>query len=342
MRALAPHLAGPAWSSASPPCRSAPPRGWTRCSQARRRREPTSSSPGTRSSSARATPSRTRCAPTAWSFGVASSGRDALLARRVPRRSIEAGAPGGGHRPRHRRAGQGRRQLVPGHQDLLHQRDGRGLRGDRRRRRRAGRRRWRTTSASAAGSSSRGSASAAAACPRTSGRSCTGPRSSAPGRRCRFLREVDAINQRRREPGRRPGRASMAGRRPPRRRGSPCSARPSSRNSDDMRDAPALDVAAQLHDAGADVVVYRPAGHGQRPARRTRSCGYAGSALEAAAGAGWWRCSPSGTSSGASTRRCSAGSSGPAPSSTPATRWTPHAWREAGWSYRALGCAGVA
>ena len=38
----------------------------------------------------------------------------------------------------HRRAGQGRGQLVPGHQDLLHQRDGRGLRGDGRRRPDAG------------------------------------------------------------------------------------------------------------------------------------------------------------------------------------------------------------
>ena len=46
-------------------------------------------------------------------------------------------------------------------------------------------RRWPTTTASAAGSSSPGSASAAAACPRTSGRSRTGPRSWASGRRWR-------------------------------------------------------------------------------------------------------------------------------------------------------------
>ena len=47
---------------------------------------------------------------------------------------------GGGHRLRDRRAGQGRRERLPGHQDLLHQRDGRGLRGHRRRRRRPRRR----------------------------------------------------------------------------------------------------------------------------------------------------------------------------------------------------------
>ena len=44
------------------------------------------------------------------------------------------GHPGRRHRLRDRRAGQGRRQRVPRHQDLLHQRDGRGLRGHRRRR----------------------------------------------------------------------------------------------------------------------------------------------------------------------------------------------------------------
>ena len=45
-----------------------------------------------------------------------------------------------GHRLRHRRAGQGRGERLPRHQDLVHQRDGRGLRGDRRRRHAAGRR----------------------------------------------------------------------------------------------------------------------------------------------------------------------------------------------------------
>ena len=47
--------------------------------------------------------------------------------RRHPRRR---------HRLRHCGAGQGGRQRLPGHEDLLHQRHGRGLRGHRRRRRR--------------------------------------------------------------------------------------------------------------------------------------------------------------------------------------------------------------
>ena len=62
---------------------------------------------------------------------------DAARARcwtRSTRRSLAAGTPLVDHRLRHRRTGQGRGQLVPGHQDLLHQRDGRGLRGQRRRR----------------------------------------------------------------------------------------------------------------------------------------------------------------------------------------------------------------
>ena len=46
----------------------------------------------------------------------------------------------GGHRLRHRRDGEDRGQLVPRHEDLVHQRDGRAVRGDRRRREAAGRR----------------------------------------------------------------------------------------------------------------------------------------------------------------------------------------------------------
>ena len=87
-----------------------------------------------------------------------------------------------GHRLRHRRAGQGRRQRVPGHQDLVHQRDGRGLRGRRRRRRRARRRDRPRRPDRRASSSAPASASAAAACPRTSARSWPAPASSAPTR----------------------------------------------------------------------------------------------------------------------------------------------------------------
>ena len=73
-----------------------------------------------------------------------------------------------------------------------------------------------------------GSASAAAACPRTSAPSCTGPRSSASGRRSAFLREVDAINRRRRERDGRPGPRAGGGD-AGRRHGCACSARRSSR-----------------------------------------------------------------------------------------------------------------
>ena len=112
---------------------------------------------------------------------------DRARRRRRPRREAAARLlrpddrrrhAGRGHRLRDRRAGQGRRQRVPGHQDLVHQRDGRGLRGDRRRRRRPRRldrvRRAHRPPLPAAPAS----ASAAAACPRTSGRSCTAPASS--------------------------------------------------------------------------------------------------------------------------------------------------------------------
>ena len=53
---------------------------------------------------------------------------------------VGARHPAGGHRLRHRGDGEDGGQLVPGHQDLLHQRDGRAVRGHRRRRQAAGRR----------------------------------------------------------------------------------------------------------------------------------------------------------------------------------------------------------
>ena len=96
--------------------------------------------PGTPSSCARATPSTTPCARTGWSSASRPSRRRAACCARSYAAPIAEGTPGRRHRPRHRRAGQGRRQRLPGHQDLLHQRDGRGLRGHRRRRARAGRR----------------------------------------------------------------------------------------------------------------------------------------------------------------------------------------------------------
>ena len=179
---LAPHLTRPPWSSASPPCRSARPPGCSAASPSWPRPGRPPSWPGTRSSCARASRSRTRCAPTGWSSGTSSERAEQLL-REVYASAIAQGHAVPGHRLRHRRAGEGRRQRLPGHQDLVHQRDGRGLRGDRRRRHPAGRRARATTSASAASSSTPASASAAAACPRTSARSWPGPASSASTRR---------------------------------------------------------------------------------------------------------------------------------------------------------------
>ena len=104
-------------------------------------------------------------------------------ARRGLRDPAGARNSAGRHRLRDRRAGQGRGELLPGHQDLLHQRDGRGLRGQRRRRHASSPTRSATTPGSAAASSTPVSASAAAACPRTSGPSWPGPANSAPTRR---------------------------------------------------------------------------------------------------------------------------------------------------------------
>ena len=64
-------------------------------------------------------------------FGVAVRAGREDAARGLRRRCIDDGHPGRRHRLRDRRAGQGRRQRLPGHQDLVHQRDGRGLRGRR-------------------------------------------------------------------------------------------------------------------------------------------------------------------------------------------------------------------
>ena len=91
---------------------------------------------GTRSSCARATrwPTPWRRTGSSWASPPAgpsrSSGRSTpARSRPAPRSSSPAG---------NRRAGQGGRQRVPGHEDLLHQRDGRDLRGRRGRRARPG------------------------------------------------------------------------------------------------------------------------------------------------------------------------------------------------------------
>ena len=144
------------------------------------RPRPTSRWRGTPSSCARATPSRTLCAPTGWSSGSPPTAPRRCCGGLRP--SDRRRHPGRRHRPGHRRAGQGRRELVPRHEDLVHQRDGRGARrpgptSDPRRRASA------TTTASAASSSTPASGSAAGACPRTSARSWPAPASWAPTRR---------------------------------------------------------------------------------------------------------------------------------------------------------------
>ena len=104
-----------------------------------------------------------------------------------PRRGVRRGAgrrrTEGRDRPGHRPAGQGRGQLVPGHQDLVHQRDGRALRGHRRRRHPAGRRDRPRRPDRPEVPQRGGRLRRAAACPRTSGPSWPGPASSASTRR---------------------------------------------------------------------------------------------------------------------------------------------------------------
>jgi UDPglucose 6-dehydrogenase len=97
-----------------------------------------------------------------------------------------------------------------------------------------------------------------------------------------FLHDVDAINRRRRERTaalvREQAGGDLAGVRV-------CVLGAAFKPfSDDVRDAPALDVARMLHDEGADVVVFDP--QAMDNARRTHpELRYAGSVLEAATGA---------------------------------------------------------
>ena len=141
-------------------------------------RASTRSWPGTPSSCARASPSRTPCGPTA-SCSASASRRPRSGCASSTRRCIDHGTPVVVTDYADRRAGEGHRQRLPGHQDLLHQRRRRGVRG----RRAPTWSRWPTrsgtTTGSAASSSAPASASAAAACRRTSARSCTAPASSA-------------------------------------------------------------------------------------------------------------------------------------------------------------------
>ena len=90
--------------------------------------------------------------------------RRALPAAADP--STAAGRRARAHGHRQRRDGQARRQRLPGHEDLVHQRDRQRLRGHRRRRHRGRPRASASTTASARSSCSRASASAARCFPK--------------------------------------------------------------------------------------------------------------------------------------------------------------------------------
>ena len=149
-----------------------------------------------------------------------------------------------------------------------------------------------------------------------------------------FLREVDAINMRRRarmvDLAREMAGGSVHGHtigvlgvafKP---------------DSDDIRDSPALDVAATLHGLGATVNVYDPAANGH--ARRAHpELTYAGSAIDAVTGADvtlllteWPEfrdADPEALGNAAAKRTIVDGRNA----------LNPDHWRQAGWTYRALG-----
>ena len=217
------------------------------------------------------------------------------MLRRVYAGPIAEGSPGRRVRPADRRAGQGQRQRVPRHQDLVHQRDRRRVRGRRRRRHGPGRR------------------------PRPR----RPHRPSVPRRRSRLRRRLPAQGHPRahapRQRARRlPGRPRCSSRST---RSTWASARAVidlaieacggsvlnrrigvlgaafKPHTDDVRDSPALNVAAALHLRGAQVTVYDPeAGDTARAMfptlglRDQRRGGRRGHRRGAA-------CSPSGTSS---------------------------------------------
>ena len=184
--------------------------------------------PGTRSSSARASPSHDTVSPDRLVYGVPGR-RRRRAGHRAARRGLRDGprdrdAPHR-HRLRDRRARQGVRQRVPRHEDLVHQRHGRDRRGHRRRRHPA-RRRDRPRRPHRPPLPQRRHR-LRRRLPAEGHPRVHGPRRRArPGESLAFLAEVDAINLRRRE------RVVDAGRRARRRcrglRRSPCSASPSS------------------------------------------------------------------------------------------------------------------
>ncbi|MDX6227736.1 MAG: UDPglucose 6-dehydrogenase, partial [Frankiales bacterium] len=107
-------------------------------------------------------------------------------------------------------------------------------------------------------------------------------------------------------------------------------------NSDDIRDSPALDVAVSMQRSGADVHLYDPAAM-ENVALRHPDLPLAGSALEAAQGADVvchlteWRefrdMLPSSLDGAVRHKRIVDGRNA----------LNPDVWRDAGWTYRALG-----
>ncbi|MFD7105252.1 UDP-glucose dehydrogenase family protein [Streptomyces celluloflavus] len=149
-----------------------------------------------------------------------------------------------------------------------------------------------------------------------------------------FLREVDSINMRRRghmvELTRDAVGGSFLGKRVA------VLGATFKPDSDDVRDSPALNVAGQIHLQGGQVTVYDP--KGMENARRVfPTLDYADSALEAARGADAvlhlteWRefreLDPAALGAVVSERRILDGRNA----------LDPELWREAGWTYRALG-----
>jgi UDPglucose 6-dehydrogenase len=149
-----------------------------------------------------------------------------------------------------------------------------------------------------------------------------------------FLKEVDAINQRRRARMVELARELVGGSfREVRIAVLGAAFKP---NSDDIRDSPALDVASAIHRMGGTVTVYDPAAMDN--ARRLHpELSYAGSAAEAATGADAvlhlteWRefrdMDPAAISGVVRHKRIVDGRNA----------LDPALWRDAGWTYRALG-----
>ena len=149
-----------------------------------------------------------------------------------------------------------------------------------------------------------------------------------------FLKDVDAINMRRRARTVDLGRELLAG--------SFHGARVAvwgaafKPNSDDIRDSPALDVAASIQQQGADVVVYDPAAM-ENARLLYPQLSYAATALEAARGADLvlllteWsefrEMDPGVLGTAVAARRIVDGRNA----------LDPPTWRAAGWTYRALG-----